>query len=88
MFGNSLSSGTVEELAKLLKMDIDNVMNSNIDTLRYNVEELYDIAEENVMASAMNGDSIRPETERFTHVKGVYSLLMGDIENLLNRTIV
>ena len=80
MFGNELSETTISKTCEILKRDRESIENCNVSTLRFEVEELYDISHAYVFSSAMAGDAIEDEIKYKKNVDELYSLLMNDIE--------
>ena len=56
MFGNELSETTISKTCEILKRDRESIENCNVNTLRFEVEELYDISHAYVFSSAIAGD--------------------------------
>jgi hypothetical protein len=84
MFGKDLSNETISKVCDILKRDRESVENYNVTTLRFEVEELYDISHDHVLSSAMAGDAIEAEIKYKKNVDELYSLLMNDIEDHLD----
>jgi hypothetical protein len=80
MFGNELSETTISKTCEVLKRDRESIENCNVSTLRFEVEELYDISHAYVFSSAIAGDVIEAEIKYKKNVDELYSLLMNDIE--------
>lgn len=84
MFGKDLSDETISKACDILKRDRESIENHNVTTLRFEVEELYDISHDHVLSSAMAGDAIEAEIKYKKNVDELYSLLMNDIEDHLD----
>jgi hypothetical protein len=84
MFGNELSETTIFKACEVLKRDRESIDNCSVNTLRFEVEELYDISHDNVLTSAMAGDALEAEIKYRMNVDELYSLLMNDIEDHLD----
>ncbi len=84
MFGNELSETTISKTCEVLNRDRESIENCNVNTLRFEVEELYDISHDHVLSSAMAGDAIEAEIKYKKNVDELYSLLMNDIEDHLD----
>jgi|TARA_R110002020_G_scaffold79419_10_gene199129 hypothetical protein len=80
MFGNELSETTISKTCEVLKRDRESIENCNVSTLRFEVEELYDISHAYVFSSAISGDVIEGEIRYKKNVDELYSMLMNDIE--------
>jgi len=80
MFGNELSETTISKTCEVLKRDRESIENCNVSTLRFEVEELYDISHAYVFSSAIAGDVIEAEIKYKKNVDELYSMLMNDIE--------
>lgn len=80
MFGSELSETTISKACEVLNRDRESIENCNVNTLRFEVEELYDISHDHVLSSAMAGDAIEAEIKYKKNVDELYSLLMNDIE--------
>jgi hypothetical protein len=85
MFGNELLETTISKTCEVLKRDRESIENCNVNTLRFEVEELYDISHDYVLTSAMVGDAIEAEIKYKKNVDELYSLLMNDIEQHLDK---
>jgi len=84
MFGNELSETTISKACEVLKRDRESIENCSVNTLRFEVEELYDISHDHVLTSALVGDALEAEIKYKINVDELYSLLMNDIEDHLN----
>ena len=80
MFGNELLETTISKTCEVLKRDRESIENCNVNTLRFEVEELYDISHAYVFSSAIAGDVIEGEIRYKKNVDELYSMLMNDIE--------
>tara|TARA_B110000467_G_C17880585_1_gene244620 strand:- start:210 stop:482 length:273 start_codon:yes stop_codon:yes gene_type:complete len=85
MFGNELLETTISKACEILKRDKESIENCNVSILRFEVEELYDISHEYVLSSALAGDAITAEIVYKTNIHKLYSLLMNDIEQHLDK---
>jgi hypothetical protein len=85
MFGNELSETTISKTCEILKRDRESIENCNVNTLRFEVEELYDISHAYVFSSAIAGDVIEGEIKYKKNIHKLYSLLMNDIEQHLDK---
>ena len=85
MFGNELLETTISKTCEILKRDRESIENCNVSTLRFEVEELYDISHEHVLSSALAGDAIIAEIVYKINIDKLYSLLMNDIEQHLDK---
>jgi hypothetical protein len=85
MFGNELSETTISKTCEILKRDRESIENCNVNTLRFEVEELYDISHAYVFSSAIAGDVIEGEIKYKKNIHKLYSLLMNDIEQPLDK---
>lgn len=84
MFGSELSETTISKTCEVLNRDRESIESCNVSTLRFEVEELYDISHDYVLSSAMVGDAIEAEIKYKKNVDELYSLLMNDIEDHLD----
>ena len=84
MFGSELSEITISKACEVLNLNRESIDNCNVNTLRFEVEELYDISHDYVLSSAMAGDAIEAEIKYKKNVDELYSLLMNDIEDHLH----
>jgi len=84
MFGKELSEETKIQACKMLKMDRERLDHSSVNTLRFEIEELYDNALSETVGAAMNNSVVEPIIEHKKEVDKLYSLLMNDIEDHLN----
>lgn len=84
MFGEQLSNETLEKACKVLKQDRDKIEFSSVNTLRYEVCYLQDIASDNVMSSAMAGDAVKAEISRKQDLDDLFGSLMIEIEDHLD----
>lgn len=85
MFGNELLKTTISKACEVLKRDRESIENCNVSTLRFEVEELYDISHGYVLSSALAGDAIIAEILYKINIDKLYSLLMNDIEQHLDK---
>lgn len=84
MFGKELSEQTIQKACEMLKMDRDKIENSSVTTLRFEIEEMYENALSDILASAMNNGIVNAEIQFKKNVDELYSLLMNDIEDHLD----
>ena len=84
MFGSELSETTISKTCEVLNRDRESIESCNVNTLRFEVEELYDISHDHVLSSSMAGDAIEAEIKYKKNVDELYSLLMNDIEDHLD----
>lgn len=84
MFGEQLSEETISALSRTINLDRDKVEMSDIDTLRYELEVLYDLYRNNIMDSALELYINGEEVEEYGNVQETYNLFMNDYENLID----
>lgn len=84
MFGEQLSEETISALSRTINLDRDKVERSDIDTLRYELEVLYDLYRNNIVDSALELYINGEEVEEYGNVQETYNLFMNDYENLID----
>lgn len=84
MFGEQLSEKTITALSKAINLDREKVEMSDLDTLRYELEILYDLYRNNIIDSALELYINGEEVEEYGNIQDTYSLFMNDYENLID----
>lgn len=84
MFGEQLSEKTIAALSKVINLDREKVEMSDLDTLRYELEILYDLYRNNIIDSALELYINGEEVEEYGNIQDTYSLFMNDYENLID----
>lgn len=84
MFGEQLSEETISALTDILSFDREKIEISNIDTLRMELEALYDMYKGSIFSNSLELTIDGEEVDVFGKVQNGYNLFMNDYENLID----
>lgn len=85
MFGENLSEETITALDGILSFDREKIEMSNIDTLRLEIELLYDMYKGSIFQNAVEFTIDGEEVDVFSKIQDGYNLFMNDYEKLIDK---
>lgn len=85
MFGERLSEETISALSKVISLDREKIEISNIDTLRHELEVLYDMYHGSIFDSVLELYINGEEIEEYGNIQETYNLFMNDYNKLIDK---
>jgi hypothetical protein len=86
MLGKDLSEETLDILDNILHMNRDKIEMTDIETIRHEIDALYDIGKSNVFGAAMNLSVIEEEVDFFSKIEDGYSKFMQEYEEYIDKS--
>ena len=80
-----MSEETIDALSKVTSFDREKISITNLNTLRYELEALYDMYHGSVVDSEIELYVNGEECNDFGDIQEAYSLFMNDLEQLINK---